>query len=194
MVLSADDYREQLIALLPSGAAWVAEPITTLYKLLYGLAEEPARVDSRANDLINEVDPRTTTELLADWERVLGLPEICAPDDHTTEERRAGVVTKLNAIGGQTPQYFIDLAETFGFTVTITEFRPFTAGSDVGTPLYGDAWAYYFQVNAPLNTISEFKVGQSTAGDPLRSWGNECLEYLFEKYKPAHTGVIFAYS
>jgi uncharacterized protein YmfQ (DUF2313 family) len=194
VALTAEQYRDQLIALLPQGAAWIAEPITVLYKLLHGVAESAARVDTRVDDLIREINPETTSELLADWERALGLPDNCGTAPTTAVDRRDAVVLKLNTIGGQSPKYFIDLAALYGYTITITEFRPFKAGSKAGTPLYGKQWAYWFQVNGYTNTIKHFKAGLSKAGEPLRSWGNDVLECLINKYKPAHTDVIFAYT
>jgi uncharacterized protein YmfQ (DUF2313 family) len=194
MGLSVDDYASLLKALLPQGVAWAKDNASRLNDLVFGLAEEFARLDSRANTLLTELDPRETTELLYDWERVLGLPDNCSgivPD--TLTERRNAIVTKLNAIGGQSSQYFIDLAAAAGFQITVTEFRPFVTGSDAGTPLYGEAWAYAWQVNSALNTITEFVAG-SGAGEPLRDWGNALLECLINRYKPAHTTVLFAYT
>ena len=91
-------------------------------------------------------------------------------------------------------KYFEAVAAELGYQVTITEFFPFRAGaSKAGDPAAGDAWAFAWQVNAPETTIWEFKAGHSTAGEPLRTWGNEKLECVIERLKPAHTEVLFAY-
>lgn len=196
MVLNVDYYKEQLKQLLPQGMAWPKDDESTLSQLLHGFAEELARVDGRAWQLIEEIDPRTTTELLEDWERVAGLPESCVGElSETIQARRDAVVEKITSIGNQSPQYFIDIAAKLGFEITITEFRPFRAGhSHAGDPVYDEEWAYWWQVNSALNTIFYFEAGQNSAGDPLRWWGNAILECIIRKRKPAHTGVIFAYS
>lgn len=149
---------------------------------------------TRAQALLREMCPGTTSEMLADWERVLGLPDPCLPELGTMQERRAAALGKYIERGGQSRAYFIALAAALGYTVTITEFRPFQVGSSVvGDPLYGDDWRHAWRVDAPAVTIREFAVGSSAVGDPLRSWGNALLECSITKLKPAHTHVLFGY-
>lgn len=190
-----DDYIEQLSALLPPGLAIRRETDTDVYKLLTALAEELARVDGRGDDLLRESDPRTTLEMLTDWETQVGLPDPClAGVDQTVQERRNAVVARLTGRGGQSRQFFIDLAASLGYTVTITEFRPFRAGiSTAGDALTNGDWIFAWRVNAPETTITPFRAGQSTAGEPLRAWGNERLECAIERVSPAHTILQFAY-
>lgn len=195
MGMTAEQYRAQLQALLPPGAVWSREPDATLTKLLAAIAEEMARLDLRAEQLVDEADPRITNELLADWERVAGLPDPCVVAEQTTQERRDALIAQLTNIGGQSRQYFIALAAALGFTVTITEFHQFQVDeSAVGDALNGDDWVFTWRVNAPTTTIREFAVNESAVGDPLRSWGNEILECVMNRLKPAHTHVIFGYS
>lgn len=194
MGMSADRYREQLQALLPRGEAWPRDPGAVLTALLDALAQEFGRVDMRADNLLDELDPRTTNELLLDFERVYGLPGPCITTAQTTTERRAALVAQITEIGNLSRQYFIDLAARLGYTITITEFQQFRVGqSAVGDALYGDDWIYAWQVNAALDTINEFQVNQNAVGDPLRSWGNESLECAITARKPAHTTLIFSY-
>lgn len=191
----AQAYREALQALLPPGAAWTREADAVLTALLDALAQELARVDVRADGLFDEADPRTTAELLADWERVAGLPDSCVTTTQTTAERRATLVGKLTGLGGQSRQYFIDLAAALGYTVTITEHGPFRVGQNaVGDPLNGDSWQFAWTLNAPATTVREFAVGGSAVGDALRSWGNTLLECAIRRFSPAHTTVLFSYS
>lgn len=193
MALSADDYLRQLQALLPPGPAWAKDDEAGLTRLLNGLAQEFARVDARANQLMDEADPRTTAELLPDWERVAGLPSICmAGISQTLAERRAALHAKITSRGGQSRQYFIDLAATLGYTVTITEFRPWQVNHAVNLPLAGALWAFVWQINAALNTVQPYTV-VSAVNEPLNAWGNERLECAIKQLKPAHTTVLFAY-
>lgn len=196
MGLSRADYLSQLQALLPQGPAWPREPAALFTRLLDGFAEEFARVDGRAGQLIEESDPRTTYELLADWERVAGLPGTCAllaGIDLTVEQRRAALVAKLTERGGQSRAYFIALAARLGFTITITEFSEWTFDSDDDTPFYGWEWNFAWQVNAPLNTVGEWTF-DSDDDTPFAWWGNELLECAISHDKPAHTVALFAYT
>lgn len=195
MGLSSDQYAEQLDALLPKGLAWPRESDARMRALTQGLAIELSRVDARGDDLLSEVLPSSTLEMLSDWERAVGLPDPCVPDGSTLQERRAALITRLTSTGGQSRAFFIALAESFGYTITITEFRPFRVGvSAVGDALYGDDWMYAWRINAPETTVVYFRVGVSAVGEPLRKWGNELLECVFNRIKPAHTILIFGYS
>lgn len=195
MALTAADYLAQLQALLPQGFAWPRQADAALTQLLLAWAGELARVDGRAADLVEEADPRTTAELLADWERVAGLPDPCVAAlgiNQTTAQRRAALVAKLTTIGGQSAAYYIALAARLGYTITITEYKTFTVRSKVNDPLNDLPWRFVFTVNAPLNTVRRFTV-RSAVNDPLAAWGNELLECVISRLKPAHTHVLFAY-
>ena len=193
MGMTADDYLAQLQALLPQGPAWPRDAGATLTRLLHSMADELARVDSRAAQLIEETDPRTTTELLNDWERVAGLPDTCVTAAQATAQRRGALHARLTTLGGQNVSYFIALAASLGYTVTITEFRLHTVEDDVEYPLYGHPWQFAWQINAPLNTVGTLSV-TDTVADPLAWWGNELLECVIRRLKPAHTHTLFAYS
>ena len=194
MAYSADDYKHQAQKLSPKGAAWpIDEPESLLNKLLGALSIESERIDNRAEDLLKEVDPRQTSELLADFERLCGLPEGCYPVPESTIERRNAVIAKLLARGGQSRQYFIDVAASLGIPITIEEFEPLKAGFRAGDRCYSQEWRWVWRVHAPSVTIYKFRAGQSKAGDPLATWGNKMLECIIKRLKPAHTKVLFAY-
>jgi uncharacterized protein YmfQ (DUF2313 family) len=193
--MTADDYRRQMQALMPRGMAWALAPLAWMTRLLSGLSEEFARIDARVRDLIGESDPRTTIEMLADWERTLALPDNCsnvlAP---TLQGRRDDVLSKLVGIGGQSRAYYIAVAARLGYAITIEEFVPFRVGrSRVGNRVYGQDWTWVWRVNGPPVKITAFRVGRSRMGERLRSWGNSALECRLNQIKPAHTRIIFSY-
>lgn len=191
-----DDYLNQLKKLLPQGIAWNTGADSNLSKLLRALAEELTRVDNRGFQLTIEVNPGRTTEMITDWEELVGLPDDCLGElAPTLPERREDVLAVLRATGGQTAQYFISLAAAAGYDITVTTFEPFRVSQNaVGDPLYGAEWMFVWQVNSALNTIKYFKVNENAVGDPLATWGNDALECLIEKYKPAHTLVLYSYN
>jgi len=209
-VMGLADYRRQLMALLPPSDVLDISDGSQLHSLIDAMAAEMARVDIRVDDLLRELDPRNAYELLSDWEAELGLPSACAPLATSLGERRNAVYTKLTDRGGQSRQYFIDVAAKLGFVVTIQEFRPFVAGSNAGDvvsngiPFFvvgshaGDSlgnginWRYVWQVNAPASTVRYFSV-DSGAGEALATWGNANLECAILDDKPAHTHVNFVY-
>ncbi len=192
MGMTAEQYREQLLAASPRGDAWPRDPDSVFAETLHGLAIELARIDARGDDLIEEADPRTTLELLTDWERAFGLPEKCLALPDTLEERRLVLHEKVTRIGGQSPGYYIAVAARLGFVITITEFRPYTVADTVDTPIYGIDWIFAWRVNAPAETVRYFTV-PSGVNEPLADWGNEILECVISRLKPAHTHVQFAY-
>lgn len=197
MVLTETDYLRQMQALLPPGPAWPKDDDALLTRMLGALAAELARVDGRVQKLVDEDDPRLAAELLLDWERVAGLPDTCVALSGQTQsiaQRRAALVARLTMLGGQSKAYFIALAASLGYTVTITEFRPFRAGQSRSGDPVATNWQFAWQVNAPLNTVTPFRAGNAVAGDPINSWGNKLLECVLSRFKPAHTTVVFAYT
>ena len=194
MALTADNYLQQLQNLLLRGKAWTREVGSVMTLLLAGIAQEFARVDLRTDQLLDEADPRTTNELLTDWERVAGLPDPCADElGNTVELRRTLLTYKLTNVGGQNKQFYIDVAARLGYAITINEFKKFTVGSRVNDPINDVDWVFTWRVNAAQNTVRKATV-ISRVNEPLASWGNEILECNISRLKPAHTHVQFAYA
>jgi uncharacterized protein YmfQ (DUF2313 family) len=189
---STEHYLRQLQSLLPLGDAWTREEEATLTQFLYALAEEFARIDGRVDRLIEENDPRTTLEMLSDWETAFGLPEGCLDVPDTIEERHNALHEKVTRIGDQSRAYYIEIADRAGYVITITEFHPHTVDDVVDHPLYGQSWIYAWQVNAPEETVRYFNM-ISGVDEPLADWGNDQLECIIKRLKPAHTLPIFAY-
>lgn len=188
------DYVLQFKQLLPRGRLWESlkdDPVLDGY--IEAECEEDVRIESRALNLINETNPLKTFELLPEWEAWAGLPEPClAGESRTLEQRQIALHAKLTRKGGQSIPYFISLAADIGFEITITEFQIHNMDSSVDDPFYDENWIFYWQVNAPAETIT-YKSVMSDVDSALASWGNELLECVITRYRPAHTNVIFAY-
>jgi len=194
-MVSVADYVRLLKSLLPRGKLWEIGAQSNFTKLLEGTALELVRVHARAQILLKEVDPRTTVELLKEWEAVTGLPDPCVSLTQTLQQRRLAVVEKLTRVASLSPRYYIEVARALGYDITITEFKPFrVGGSTMGGALNGQDWQFSWRVNAPAVTVRVFKVGQSGMGEPLRFWGNEILACAIERIKPAHTFVLFGFN
>lgn len=144
---SALDYKKTMIRLSPTGPCWPTEDNSTWVSLFDALSQEFARVDASACDLVDEAFPDTTTALLENWERILGLPDIFSDPSQTIEERRGVVLFKMRARGGQSADYFEDLIDALGYASRVSDIEPFAADySYAGDFLFDDYWLHHFLV------------------------------------------------
>lgn len=72
-----------------------------VFKILQALGDELTRVSQRAADLVEESDPRTTTELLPEWEEDYELEST-----GTDQERRDRLLSAILASSGVRPEDF----------------------------------------------------------------------------------------
>jgi uncharacterized protein YmfQ (DUF2313 family) len=121
--------------LLPQEAYDRAAPV--LSSDLAAVARQLDLVQSAADALLLEMDPRTTVLLLDDWERAYGLPDGGLMAATTISERQARLTAKVQQTGGLSKPYFQSLLEQAGYTVIIDEPRGFFAGANTpGDRLY----------------------------------------------------------
>lgn len=149
-------------------------------------------VADSAQRVADAADPRTAGQSLADWERVLGLGGTQKP----YAQRLSAVLAKLNATGGLSIPYFINLAAAAGYTVTIDEPQPFRAGqSRAGDAIAPEDVIYSWRVNVTggSQTVWRFRAGGSAAGERLSEYSDAVIESVIQDLKPAHTWVGFAY-
>lgn len=181
--------------MLPQGIAWTREADTNMARLLTAIADEMANIEMRAVELLDEADPRTAVEGLPDWERITGFPDECVGELITLASRRRAVLARLGQIGGQSPQFFVDLAAVLGFTVTVTEFPIALCGiAECGDAMNGTPWIHWWQIDAPADTVEYADCGSAVCGDAIATWGNTMLECAIARAKPAHTSLIFSYT
>jgi uncharacterized protein YmfQ (DUF2313 family) len=194
MDMTTTDYLRQLQALLPQGAAWPRDADVVLTSLLCAEADELARIDARAQQLLMESDPRRTSELLDDWERNFGLPDICLTPATTVAERRKRLHQRVVAQGGQSAAYFISLLALLGYPgCTVSEYLPMKANSKCNASLNQGGWRYAFRVNVPLAANVKPLTVAGRCNEPLASWGDPGLLCLLAKEKPAHTNLYLSY-
>ncbi|WP_043838858.1 YmfQ family protein [Muricoccus aerilatus] len=188
------EYARSILDHLPRGRVWPRDPDSTVATTARGLAPTFQRLDARALTLLKDAFPASAYELLPEWEASLGLPDPCSGPAPTVQLRRAQVVARLTANGGQAIPYFIEVAAALGYDISIEEFAPARAGTlRAGDPLYGEDWAHTWRVHAPAVTVTYFTAGISTAGEPLAAWDNRSLECTLSRIRPAHTILQFAY-
>lgn len=181
---------------LPEGAAWPRALDSVLAKLLASFAFLIALLDLRLRDLLAELNPATSTELLPNWETFVGSCDECCTTLGTLAERRLRVVSKLNEQGGLSRAYFLKLAADLGYTdTTITEIRPTNCEMHCESPVRDDArWRFVWNVNLPHQGDNHaFFRADSICTDAVDYFQMGVLECAFMRLKPAHTYVLFTY-
>jgi len=205
---TGEDYADAMQALLPIGHAWPRDDGSVLMRVVRGLTKIWGNFEIRASTLLErESDPRSTIEMLADWERNWGLPDPCWTTPQTIEARQKFLVQRMTMLGGPSREFFIRIAEELGYTITITEYAPWMFGvSEVGETDDGHSYwrweigppeiRYYWTVHIAGQSVLWWRYGSAIIGvDPHCRFGRaEDLECIFERWKPAHTDVIFDYS
>ncbi len=172
---SNEDFVRVLHGLRPSGVAWTRFPGNRLTRLFQGLADELVRVHTRIGaDLLDEADPQTATDQLADWERVTGLPD-CGYMGGNLPSRRALVVARLAARGGQRAAYYEAIAALYGVAATVSE-GPWLFAWTMSMPTQVHRANCTDPCNVPLLTFG-------TLGGIVRCY--------VERYRPAHTMIFW---
>ncbi|EFB1549629.1 DUF2313 domain-containing protein [Escherichia coli] len=178
--------------LVPPGPAWSASD-----PAIAGAAPSLTRVHQRADALMRELDPRTTTELINRWERLCGLPDECIPTGtQTLRQRQQRLDAKVNLAGGINENFYLAQLAALGrpdANITRYDKSTFTCSSACTDAVNAPEWRYYWQVNMPAATNTTWM----TCGDPcdsaLRFWGDTVVECVLNKLCPSHTYVIFKY-
>ncbi len=129
MSRTADQVHREILSLLPLGQMKPGGTDNLIAAVLRPLAEEGALIEAQAAAMMEQIDPRTATLTLPDFERVLG-PEPCVADPQALpiEARQRNAHQRWTARGGASIPYFLRLAWDRGYEITITEFRPFECG------------------------------------------------------------------
>jgi len=181
---TGEDYADALQALLPLGQAWPRAIGSALMQVVTGLTRIWGDFEIRASKLLEmESDPRSTIELLPDWERNFGLPDPCYTEPQSIAERQLALVMRMTLEGGQSRQFFIDIAAMIGYTITITEYRPFFIAMD----RCGDSRVYGVVPPDPMRNewnqpILDTERDQPVQNGQLSGWPSYGLGPLENRY------------
>jgi len=192
--LGLAEFLRQFTTLPPPGRAFSGDPDTVQAQVFTPPSDALANLHAGAMRLLEiEADPTATTELLQEWEFDWGLPDPCTAAGGSITQRRAALNAKIASLGGQSIAYYVGVAAAFGYTITITERRPFRLGrTGLGSPMGGIAWTFTWVINAPATTIQYFRLGTSL-GQPFATWGDAEFECRMRSIMPAHTVLLFSY-
>lgn len=178
---------------MPNGPLFEAKNIqdSNFRQLLKGMAGELFTAQGYLVTLEEEYFPDQTNLFLDEWLRALRIPDGCLLGTGTNDEKRRDILVKLSALGVQTADDFVALADLFGVTITIVTGDE-AASFPLSFPLLffstpADS-RYTIIVNFPLPTggffIYNFPI---VFGDAAQS----ILTCLFTRLKPANCQVIF---
>lgn len=147
---TADGLLPRILTLTPRGPAWGtdeagdgrgASPVQrTVWRAVAGWAADHLGLDWTA---ATQALPSALTYTLGDWEREYGLPGPCSSGDGGVPVRQAAVRAKFASLGGQSPAYFVCLAKSLGYTITIDEPTQFLC--DESECVGDDIQETYFQ-------------------------------------------------
>ena len=203
MAVMKGDYVSQIKALLPPGPAWPRGDAASLFAMFIEVwASEFARVQDRAEVLLDEADPRKTLECFTEWLDEWGIPDEClrawaglTREGMTVTELRRSLLHKIRTPGGQSAAYFISLARVFSYIITVEEYKPWTVLSTVNDLFADTYWHYRWRVTSYYECASNmfYHNTMGSVREPLAWWGDAIIECLINRYKPAHTRVFFAY-
>ncbi|EAQ6131876.1 DUF2313 domain-containing protein [Salmonella enterica] len=189
---SREQYRDALSSLMPRGQAWSEAPGTVQQGVLSALAASCERSDSAAVAMLKASFPATATDFLTEWEKSLGLPDECGISETGVGARQQAILAKMAFSGGQSRAFYIALAKSMGYDISINVFRQARAGlSRCGDALNGDDWPASQEINIPAMSYLQAHCQISYCGDPLRSWGNRRLACTISRQAQSHTAVLF---
>jgi uncharacterized protein YmfQ (DUF2313 family) len=197
MVVTLQAWLAALQAMLPPGRAFTREPDSNLAKLLSAIAAMFLAAQLKLENLLEQADPGRATDMLADWERLLALPDKCLVGQNlSTAARRRIATQRLVEQGGQSAAYFIALAAALGEPdCTVTEFRPMNCNDDCNDALYSPSDRFAWRVNIPhAAPVTRLMNCNDDCNDALQIYQASLIECPIRERKPAHTNVSFAYT
>lgn len=136
------DYVGLLRSLFPRGLCWDGPRHTAL---ISGMAGEFQRADARIDASSTEYFPDTTTELLGEWARILGLGEEAIDMPYS----RSLILGRFAASSGQSKSDYLRLIATVApeSKVKIRDFARMRAGFRAGESAYGAAWDHTWEIS-----------------------------------------------
>ena len=165
---------ESLAGLMPQGKAWPRDLDAEETRLVLALSHEYSRVRRRGRRLLEELDPRTTFELLTDWERVYGITPASGA---TIASRRQALWAKMLRRMGQTKAHYTALAASVGANdVEFSGYPIATCASACTASLYDWHWR-----SAWLTTV-------------YGAVDHSALESAFLAARQLHTYPLFTYA
>lgn len=195
MSRSAEDALAEALSLKPPGWALPARLDSGFAALLTPFAAELARCEARAEALLLESEPLTSSELLPDYERVLGPDPCTAGVPLSLAERRRLAHARWTAQGGASVGYFVRVAAALGVPIQVEEIRRTRTGrARCGDRLCPHPAEFFWRVHLPQTTVVKARAGAAASGDPIgRIVRQGVVECVIRRLAPSHTLPVFLY-
>ncbi|MDA1379763.1 DUF2313 domain-containing protein [Plesiomonas shigelloides subsp. oncorhynchi] len=175
---------------MPRGRAWPYDPDSDLTKYRIGFAKRLADLELSADQLLLEMRPETTVELLPEWEQYLGLPE-CGATVQNFEMRR-GQLWRSTTVRGLQTWMIETIAAALGFTVKLSEQWPHHVLRSVNYPIYPESTRFILRVDVYDQPEEGFTVLDNVI-TPLRCNAPLVLECVLNRMKAAGFYYDFNY-
>lgn len=150
---SASEYADVARALLPRGRVWPNDPSSVQGKVMAAIGATCERTDAAAQFILAGSLPGSAQSgFVPEWEATLSLPDPCAGDSPTFQQRRDQIRARFIGGGGQSRGFYLDYAAALGFQISITNFAPFRCGlSSIDVPITDDRWSFVWGVTIEAN-------------------------------------------
>jgi uncharacterized protein YmfQ (DUF2313 family) len=191
-----EKFWQALAALLPTGFAWPRNPLSTLMRVMRGLAGSFNEHHEFAKLTALQWQPHQTVTRLAEWEECTGLPDTCFGLNQDDATRRKLLLARLRGpaltytdSSPASPGALVAICAWLGYPlVTVAYNTPFRVGMRCGQrlgALDGKLWVTVTIQSTP------FRVGTSRVNDRLLTGtlnGSELACYL-NRVVPARYSV-----
>jgi uncharacterized protein YmfQ (DUF2313 family) len=203
---TADDLLPQVIAVAPRGVVWGTDEVSdgtgaspVMRKVWTALAGWLSDQYKSAFQAAAQTFPSAITYSLDDWEAEYGLPDPCTSPASGEQGRINAVRARYGAQGGASPAYFVCLAASVGYDITITEPSDFICGlSECGGDDATTAQNGHHEWIIHLNSLGDiwFYTGDAIVAEtPLGGFlAATDLECILRRVAPTHTTLTFDYS
>ncbi|EMK5462988.1 DUF2313 domain-containing protein [Vibrio cholerae] len=188
---SVEQWTNVIMANMPRGIIWSREHTLKLYQYAAGYAPRLKAAEENADNILLEMRPETTVQLLPEWEWYLGLPE-CNLEKQTLETRRDAVVEKFHRKGGLQAWNIEKLAADLGFDVEVQEIFPHHCLRGCTYPLYEEKYRHLLTINVKGITQS-YATCLDDCLTPLVSQTAAALECTLNKIKMGGKYYDFIY-
>lgn len=191
---TVDQHTQSLADYMPNGDLFNAKNLegSNFRRLLRGWAFELQRLEATFIEVTQEYNIYTTNDFIAEWERMVGIPDSCFSNEVDIVTRRRQVVVKLAAEGVNTREDFIDLASLLGFEIDITYppeipfYPPYDVPIDLITGIPESRYVWIVSGPGIVPNVPPYNVPFS-----LTSSHANVIQCFFEKLKPAHTKILY---
>lgn len=151
-----------------------------LLRLLACFGAELERLGDDAYQVLNESDPGSAVWFLADWERVLGLPEIAGLPLTLEERQRQAHVKRFHAGEITTSAWYIAYAAALGFGITVEELPVWCNARIYGAAQHG------LEPYGGTRGYSELRITINSADSDIA-----LLQAMLSRHKQAHVTIEY---